>query len=128
MSTDRCYDCDAWTRNVPGRDNVPTAIWRNRNRMARAVPKLEPQISGLNGMAVHGTRRNTTRHYLRSQLRQLDAQIAALVYAQNGESWRILERAMWFQPAAAKLVWTGRLELHYLETMRETLVESLMHL
>jgi len=79
-------------------------------------------------MAVHGTRRNTTRHYLQSQLRQLDAQIAALMYAQNGESWRILERAMWFQPTAAKIVWAGRLELHYLQTMREALVETLMHL
>ena len=96
--------------------------------MARAAPKLESQISGLNGMAVPGTRRNTTRYYLRGQLRQLDVQIAALVYAQNGEYWRILERAMWFQPAAAKLVWAGRLELHYLETMREALVETLMHL
>lgn len=96
--------------------------------MARTVPKFESRISSLSSLAHRGAGRNTTRHYLRTQLRQLDARIAALMYAQNGESWRMLERAMWFQPTAAEIVWAGRLELHYLQTMREALVETLMHL
>lgn len=93
--------------------------------MARDLPNRRFRIPNRHDSALHSVGRNATRRYLQTQLRELDAQIEALTYAQMQDSWRMLERAAWTQPAAAEIVWTGRLELHYLYAVREALLETL---
>lgn len=96
--------------------------------MARALPNAEHQIADLRRGSLRGVGRDTTRHHLLRQLRELDAQIETITHAQNQDWWQALERAMWLQPSAAKVVWTGRLQLHYLHTVRQALVETLTRL
>ncbi|MFQ5854738.1 MAG: hypothetical protein ACE5LU_03725 [Anaerolineae bacterium] len=96
--------------------------------MARALPNTNFQSSYLDDIALDSLGRDAARRYLRSQLRELDAQIETLTHAQIQESWQILERAAWSQKGAAKIVWAGRLELYYLHAVREALVETLTRL
>ncbi|MFQ5592985.1 MAG: hypothetical protein ACE5HA_02430 [Anaerolineae bacterium] len=96
--------------------------------MARGVPTVKCQIANLSYTAVNGIGRSSTRRHLLRQLRELDSEIETLARAQNKEPWRILERAMWMQPRAAEIVWRGRLELHYLQSVREALIEALIRL
>lgn len=96
--------------------------------MARTLSNVEYQIANLRSTALTSIGRDATRRYLRLQLLELDVQIEALIYVQTQEAWRMLERAAWMQPAAAKVIWTGRLELHYLQAVREAVVETLARL
>lgn len=75
-----------------------------------------------------GMRRAVTRRHLQTQLEELDMQIETLLRLRMHESWRTLERAALTQPAAAEIVWTGRLELLYLNAVREALLETLTYL
>jgi hypothetical protein len=96
--------------------------------MARALPNTESRITNLDGITLDGRRRDATHRYLRVQLRELDTRIEALMHVQQQASWRVLERAAWIHPAAAEVVWTGRLELHYLHAVREAMLETLIGL
>jgi hypothetical protein len=95
--------------------------------MASAVPNAQYDFN-LDGIDLDAAGRDVARHYLHIQLRDLDAQIERLIRVQTHESWYMLERAAISQPAAAEIIWTNRLELHYLQAAREALVEILLNL
>jgi hypothetical protein len=95
--------------------------------MARAVPNVHFRFD-FDDTNLDHLSREVTRHYLHLRLRDLDAKIAHLTYVQEQEAWHVLERAAWREPAAAEIMWTGRLELHHLLAMREALANTLMKL
>ena len=95
--------------------------------MARAAPSNQFYLNH-EGIDLDGVGRDVAKHYLRIQLRQLDTQIEQLNNMQLQDAWHMLERASWGQPAAAEVTWSGRLELFYLEAVRDALLETLASL
>lgn len=97
--------------------------------MAHAISShMQFNIPDLSRLRLNSMGRSATRRHLQAQLREVDAQIESLLHTQMEEAWHILERAAWSQPAAAEIVWTGRLQLHYLYAVREALIETLNRL
>lgn len=96
--------------------------------MVHSMPDSQVPHLSWKDFTPQGAGRVATRRYLRTQLKELDEQIEAILETQSRESWRALERAAAAQPAAAKIVWTSRLELYYLDAVREALLETLAYL
>ena len=95
--------------------------------MARALFEYPFQFDG-DTLDLDRVGRDITRHYIHAQIARLNEKIEQLIFIQTQASWYRLERAAWSSPEAAEVVWAGRLELHYLQMMRESLLEQLRSL